>query len=107
MRRKNALTCLPRNWETAAVAVTLIFVIGFSPLEHAFQGIEMPLRRTWAVIKPRAAKFAPGLVDDGGRKLLERLAGPHCLDLHLRGALEIIQPVIGVGDARPPCGDAV
>src|SRR6516225_10279499 len=85
----------------------LILVIRFGPIEEAFQRIEVALRRTWAVIKLRAAKLAPGFLDDVGRQLLEPLAGPHRIDLNLRGALEIIEPVIGVGDARTERSDAV
>src|SRR5580693_8392437 len=75
------------------------FVVGFRSIEDAFQRIEMPLRRSWAVVEFRAANFALGLLDHRGRQLFERLARPHGVDLNLRCALEVIEPVIGLGDS--------
>ena len=43
----------------------------------------------------------------GFGKLLQRLPGPHRVDLHLRGALDVIEHVIGVGDGGADRRDAV
>src|SRR6266581_8826407 len=76
------------------------FVVGFRSIEHALERIEVPLRRAWALIEAGAANFTLGLFDHSRRQLFQTLARPHGVDLHLRGALKVIEPVIGVGDAQ-------
>jgi hypothetical protein len=51
------------DYAAAACAPVSGFVVGFRSIEDAFQRIEMPLRRTWAVVELRAANFALGLLD--------------------------------------------
>src|SRR6185437_12617095 len=92
-----------RRWRTRASG----FVVGFGPVQDALQSIEVALRRAWSVVEAGAANFALGLLDHRGRQLLQRLAGPHGVDLHLRGALQVIEPVIGVGHSHAERGDAV
>src|SRR5947209_17543080 len=58
-------------------------VVRLLAVEHAFQGIEMSLRRRRALVQAAAADVALGLFDHGGRKLLQFLPGPHRIDLNL------------------------
>ena len=73
-------------------------VVRLLAVEYPFQGVEVPLRRGRALVQVIAADIPPGLLDHGCGKLLQGLSGPHRVDLNLRGALGVIEPVIGLGD---------
>jgi hypothetical protein len=54
-----------------------------------------------SLVEARSADIPLGLLDHRRRQLLQRLAGPHRVDLNLRRALQVIEPVIGIGDGLP------
>src|SRR5450432_3329434 len=63
-------------------------VVGLLAVEDALECIEVPLCRAWTLVEAGAADITLGLLDHGGRELLERLPGPHRIDLNLRRALD-------------------
>src|SRR3984885_9383311 len=80
------------------VLIGLHRVIRLLAVEDAFEGREMPLRRGKPEVKGIVAHFLLGLFHYRFRKLLQRLPGPHRVDLNLGGALDVIELVIGIGD---------
>src|ERR1700722_20982482 len=67
----------------------------------------MPLSRAWAVVEFSSADLPLSLLDHRRRQLLQWLAGPHGVDLNLRGALQVIESVIGVGHRHTQRRDAM
>src|ERR1700722_15888459 len=82
-------------------------IIRFLAVEDALQGCEVPLGRGRSLVEIGSANFALCLLDPGVGQLLERLPGPHRVDLNLGGALDVIEPVIGIGDALADGRDPV
>src|SRR6516164_2487799 len=72
-------------------------VIGSLTIENAFEGAKVPFRRSRSVIETGAADILLRLLYYGLRQLLQTLTGPHCVNLHLRCALDVIEPVVCVG----------
>ena len=57
----------------------------------------MPLRRSRSVVETGAADIILGLLYYRLRQPFQRLTGPHGVNLYLRSALEVIEPVVCVG----------
>ena len=91
----------------AATTEKLRRVIRLLAIQHPLQRIEMPLGRGRALVEMIVPVIALGLFDHGGRKLLQFLSRPHCVDLHLGGALDVLEHVVGFRDGRADRGDAV
>src|SRR6266699_2710051 len=72
-------------------------VIGFLTIENAFESAKVPFRRSRSVVETGAADFVLRLLYYGLRHLFQTLTSPHSVDLHLRCALEVVEPVICVG----------
>src|SRR5579864_1917800 len=79
----------------ANARAALTRVIRLLAVEQALQGVEMALRGR-RIVAGAAADFPPGLLDHGLGQLLERLPGPHRVDLHLGDPLHVIEAVIGL-----------
>src|SRR5712671_1948377 len=88
-------------------AAELRNVIRLLPVEDALQCIEVPLCRGWTLVEAGSADIALGLLDHGGGELFERLPGPHRVDLNLCRALDVVKPIIGIGDSLADRADAV
>src|SRR3954463_8561042 len=82
-------------------------VVRLAAVEGPLQGIEVALCRRRTLVQMIAADIPLRLLDHGIRQFLQRLPGPHRVDLHLRCSLDIIKPVIGIGDALAHRADAV
>ena len=67
----------------------------------------MPLCRGWTVVEASTADVPLGLLDHGGRQLFQGLSRPHRVDLNLGRALDVVKPIIGVGDRLADRADAV
>src|SRR6266508_583369 len=72
-------------------------VIGFLTIENAFESAKVPFRRSRSVVETGAADFVLRLLYYGLRQLLQTLTSPHSVNLHLRCALDVVEPVICVG----------
>src|SRR5262245_53592951 len=79
------------------VRTSLGSVIGFLAIENAFESIKVPFRRSRSVVETGAADFVLRLLYYGLRQLLQTLTSPHSVNLYLRCALEVVEPVICVG----------
>src|SRR5438477_7854867 len=77
----------------------LFGVIRLGAVEEALQRREMVLTGGLAAIARRGRVLPQGARHDMRRDFLQGPAGPHRVKLHLAGALEIIEPVIRLGDA--------
>ena len=82
-------------------------VIGSLTIENAFEGAKVPFRRSRSVIETGAADILLRLLYYGLRQLLQTLTGPHSIKLYLRCALDVIQPVVCVGNRLTYRGNAV
>src|SRR5262245_63959902 len=82
-------------------------VIGFLTIENAFESAKVPFRRSRSVVETGAADFVFRLLYYGLRQLLQTLASPHSVNLHLRCALEVVEPVICVGHRLTYRGNAM
>src|ERR1700709_2120570 len=82
-------------------------VVGLLAVQHALECIEVPLCRRRALVEVSPADIALGLLYYCVGKLLQRLPRPHRVDLNLRRALDVIQPVIGGGDGLADRADAM
>src|SRR5207253_8761852 len=103
-----------RSWSFRCTAVQPPFfstnlrrVVGLLAVEAALQGVEVPLRRAWALVEAGAADVALDLLDHGGRELFSRLSRPHRVELNLCRAFDVVKPVIGIGHRCAHGGDAV
>ena len=105
----SALALAVLGWSAADVVtgsttspLTLLGRIGLGPLPGDVSGgsvaaaVAVGVVLTAAVLG--AADRAHGQVDDRLRDTLDLLPGPHRVQLHLRGALQVIKEVIGFGD---------
>src|ERR1700682_6007120 len=75
-----------------------ILVIGLLAIEDALERLEVPQRRLLARVAALVAEFRDRGVDRLRRQTFERTSGPHRIELHLRRALEVIEPVVRLGD---------
>ena len=82
-------------------------VIGSLTIENAFEGAKVPFRRSRSVIETGAADILLRLLYYGLRQLLQTLTGPHSIKLYLRCALDVIEPVVCVGNRLTYRGNAV
>src|SRR5215472_10429122 len=82
-------------------------VIGFLTIENAFEGAKVPFRRSRSVVEMGAADILLRLLYYGLRQLLQRLTGPHSVKLYLCCALDVIEPVVCVGNRLTDRGNAV
>ena len=82
-------------------------VIGVLTIENAFEGAKVPFRRCRSVVETGAADILFRLHYDGLRQLLQTLTGPHSVKLYLRCALDVIEPVVCLGNRLTYRGNAV
>jgi hypothetical protein len=85
----------------------LVAVIGFAPIEQAFQRSKVMLAGRPAAIERRVGVLAQRVLDDRGRDVFQLAARPHCIELHLAGSLKEIEAVIGLGHCRADHQDTV
>src|SRR5258706_9819340 len=92
--------CAPTDSAWPTGVSRLVLVLGLAAVEHALERVEVMLPvRLAAVLRPTYGLDRQ--VDDRLRNGLQLLAGPHRVELHLRGALEVIEHVIGFRDGFP------
>src|SRR5271166_5462884 len=75
----------------------LIAVIGIAAVEQTLQSGEMVLTGWLALEVRRGGVLAQCVRDDCRRHMLQSTSRPHRVELHLAGALEVIEAVIGFG----------
>src|SRR5947209_8471046 len=105
--RPGAAQAFPGSRIEANKTAELGSVVRLLPIQDALQCIEVPLCRSRALVQMAAADIPLGLFDHRIRELFQRLPGPHCIDLNLGCALDVIKSIIRLGDRLPDRADAV
>src|SRR5258708_23792940 len=83
-------------------------VIGFLAVEKPLQRVEVAIPgRFLTVFGPDRLVLLLRLPDDFGLHLAQLAPGPHRVELHLRGALEVVEQIIGLSDALAAHRNAV
>ena len=98
---------MPDRVRAAGAVVIVGYVVRVVPVEDTLQRIEVPLRRGPHFHRSRACQNPPGFFDHRGRQLLQGHERPHCVQLNLGCALQVLEPVIGLGTCLADSGDAV
>jgi hypothetical protein len=98
---------MPDRVRAAGAVVIVGYVVRVVPVEDTLQRIEVPLRRGPHFHRSRACQNPPGFFDHRGRQLLQGHERPHCVQLNLGCALQVLEPVRGLGNCLADSGDAV
>jgi len=84
---------MPDRVRAAGAVVIVGYVVRVVPVEDTLQRIEVPLRRGPHFHRSRACQNPPGFFDHRGRQLLQGHERPHCVQLNLGCALQVLEPV--------------